>query len=170
KANLNVITGQEVGITFPPRSNEAHKGKFGHVLVVAGSLGQEGAAGLAGIAALSTGAGLVTVACPKSIQATIAGFSPVLMTEGLPETQAGTISTEAIPKIDALLTGKDVVVLGPGLSRHPQTAEFIRQLVARCRLPLVLDADGLNAFEGHYNQLQRSGEALAFRVLAPHPG
>src|SRR5947209_2200772 len=92
QTNLNVITGQEVGITFPPRSNKAHKEQFGHVLVIAGSLGHEGAAGLAGIAALSTGAGLVTVACPKSVQATVAGFSPVLMTEGLPETDEGTIS------------------------------------------------------------------------------
>jgi NAD(P)H-hydrate epimerase len=170
KTNLNVITGQEVGITFPPRCNEAHKSDFGHVLVVAGALGQEGAAGLVGIAALTTGAGLVTVACPKSIQATVAGFSPVLMTEGMPETDEGTISTEAGAKLNALLTGKDVVVLGPGLSRHPQTAEFIRQLVARCRSPLVLDADGLNAFEGHYNELKRSAETLAVRVLALHPG
>ncbi len=170
KTNLNVITGQEVGITFPPRSNDTHKGQFGHVLVIAGSLGQAGAAGLAGIAALTAGAGLVTVACPRSIQATVAGFSPVLMTEALPETDDGTISTEAGSKIDTLLAGMDVVVLGPGLSRHPQTAELIRQLVARCRLPLVLDADGLNAFEGHYSKLPRSGEALAVRVLTPHPG
>jgi hydroxyethylthiazole kinase-like uncharacterized protein yjeF len=169
KTNLNVITGQEVGITFPPRLNDTHKGHFGHVLVIAGSVGQEGAAGLAGISALTAGAGLMTIACPKSIQATVAGFSPVLMTEGLLETDEGTISTEASVKAAALLTGKNVVVLGPGLSRHPQTAEFIRQLVARCRLPLVLDADGLNAFEGHYNELQRSAETLAVRVLTPHP-
>jgi NAD(P)H-hydrate epimerase len=168
--NLNVITGQEVGITIPPRPSEAHKGQFGNVLMIAGALGQEGAASLAGIAALSTGAGLVTVACPKSIQATVAGFSPVLMTEGLPETDEGTISIEAILKIEALLTRKDVVVLGPGLSRHSETAEFVRQLVARCRLPLVLDADGLNAFERHYDELKRSGEPSTIRVLTPSPG
>ncbi|HEY6251205.1 MAG TPA: NAD(P)H-hydrate dehydratase [Candidatus Angelobacter sp.] len=167
KSHQQVITGQEVGITFPPRARDANKGQFGHVLVIAGSLGKAGAAGLAGLAALRTGAGLVTVACPKSIQPMVAGFGPELMTEGLPETDAGTISFAAGDKVDALLTGKDVIVLGPGLSRNQETAEFVRRLVARCPLPLVLDADGLNAFGG------RSGELKAgrsFRALTPHPG
>ena len=167
---LGVITGQEVGITFPPRLPDAHKGQFGHVLVIAGSLGRAGAAGLAGMAALRTGAGLVTVACPKSIQATIAGFAPELMTQGLKETEVGTIAIEAIDQLESLMVGKDVIVLGPGLSRNPETAGLVRQLVARCPQPLVLDSDGLNAFEGHYHELQRHGDAAPFRVLTPHPG
>jgi len=84
KSELQVITGQEVGMAFPSRSPNAHKGSFGHVLVIAGAAGKAGAAALAGMAALRTGAGLVTIACPKSIQATVAGFAPELMTEGLP--------------------------------------------------------------------------------------
>ncbi len=159
-----------MGIAFPPRPRESNKGLFGHVLVIAGSLGKAGAAGLAGMAALSTGAGLVTVACPKSIQATVAGFAPELMTEGLPETDEGSISMAATDKVDRLLSGKDAVVLGPGLSRNPGTAEFVRWLVARCPAPLVLDADGLNAFDGHYSELKPRGEAESFRVLTPHPG
>jgi hydroxyethylthiazole kinase-like uncharacterized protein yjeF len=170
---LAVITGQEVGIAFPPRPNDAHKHQFGHVLVVAGSLGQAGAAALAGLAAMSAGAGQVTVACPKSIEATVAGFSAALMTHGLPQTDAGTISVEASDQIGALLAGKDVVVLGPGLSRNTETAAFVRQLASACALPLVLDGDGLNAFEGHYDELKSRGGASGatpFHVLTPHPG
>jgi ADP-dependent NAD(P)H-hydrate dehydratase / NAD(P)H-hydrate epimerase len=164
---LQVVTGQEVGIAFPPRSLDANKGQFGHVLVIAGSRGKAGAAALAGLAALRAGAGLVTVACAQSVQPTVAGFAPELMTEALPETHEGTVSDGAAERVDALLAGKDVVVLGPGLSRNHETAIFIRKLVARCRLPLVLDADGLNAFEGLRNELKAGGN---FRVLTPHPG
>ena len=89
ETGLSVVTAQEVRITFPPRPDEAHKGDFGHVLVIGGALDQAGGAALAGIAALRTGAGLVTVACPRSAQPTIAGFAPELMTEGLAETAAG---------------------------------------------------------------------------------
>src|SRR5436305_945897 len=167
---LNVATGQDVAMVFPPRRDDAHKGDFGHVLVIAGSLGKTGAAVLAGMAALKTGAGLVTIACPHSVQPTVAGFAPELMTEGLPETADATISLEAAKKLDQLLTGKDAIVLGPGLSRNQETAELVRQLVAHCPLPLVLDADGLNAFEGHYSELRRTDEAGPVLVLTPHPG
>ena len=168
QSELEVTTGQEVGITFPPRLQDANKGQFGHVLVIAGSVGKSGAAVLSGLAALRTGAGLVTVACPKSIQPTVAGFAAELMTEPLPETDEGTISPAAAKKVDALLSGKDVIVLGPGLSRNEETARFVRQLVVRSQLPLVLDADGLNAFAGHYQELKASGNG--FLALTPHPG
>ncbi len=166
----NVATAQDVAMVFPPRRDDAHKGEFGHVLVIAGSLGKAGAAGLAGMAALRMGAGLVTVACPRSVQSTIAGFAPELMTEGLEETAEGTIALAAEQRVDQLLTGKDVIVLGPGLSRNEETAAFIRQFATHCPLPLVLDADGLNAFEKHYEELAPRGDAAALRVLTPHPG
>jgi ADP-dependent NAD(P)H-hydrate dehydratase / NAD(P)H-hydrate epimerase len=170
RTKLNAVTGQEVGIAFPPRPRDSNKGLFGHVLVVAGSLGKAGAAALAGRAALSTGAGLVTVACPRSIQSTVAGFDPEMMTEGLAETDEGSIAISASEKVERLLAGKDAVVLGPGISRNSSTEEFVRWLVTNCPLPLVLDADGLNAFDGHYEQLKASGETAPFRVLTPHPG
>jgi NAD(P)H-hydrate epimerase len=166
----SVVTGQAVGIAFPPRPRDANKGHFGHVLVIAGSQGKAGAASMAGMAALRTGAGLVTVACPRSIQDTVAGFAPEMMTEGLEETDAGSIALAARSKVEQLLLGKDAVVLGPGISRNPGTAEFVRWLVAHCPVPLVLDADGLNAFDGRYDELKPRGEAAAFRVLTPHPG
>jgi NAD(P)H-hydrate epimerase len=167
---LNVITAQEVGMAFPRRKRDANKRQFGHVLVIAGSLGKAGAAGLAGIAALTTGAGLVTVACPRSIHATVAGFAPELMTEGLPETDERSIAMTALGKVEQLLEGKTAVVLGPGLSRNPQTQEFVRALVSSCTLPLVLDADGLHAFDGRYDELKTAERSERYRVLTPHPG
>jgi NAD(P)H-hydrate epimerase len=168
KEGLEVITGREIVIAFPPRPSDAHKGLFGHVLVVAGSVGKAGAAGLAGMAALRTGAGLVTVACPRSIQSTVAAFAPELMTEGLPETNEGTLSLTANDTIDRLSEGKDSIVLGPGLSTNSETSELVRRLVAKFALPLVLDADGLNAFAGRCPELKRLESRL--HVLTPHPG
>ncbi len=169
KTEVQVITAQEVGIAFPSRSPDAHKGNLGHVLVIAGSAGKAGAAALAGMAALRTGAGLVTVACPESIQETVAGFAPEMMTQALPETETRSISSRAGEVIDKLMAGKDAVVLGPGLSLHPDTVAFVRALVQRCPAPLVLDADGINAFAGCAAELKTTA-AVRFRVLTPHPG
>jgi ADP-dependent NAD(P)H-hydrate dehydratase / NAD(P)H-hydrate epimerase len=165
--NLEVYSPAYLNVVFSPRPVEAHKGDFGHVLVVGGSIGKAGAAAMAGIAALRSGAGLVTVASPRSVQPTIASFAPELMTEPLPETAEGTLSGEALERIESLATKKDAVVLGPGLSRHEETDKLIRTLVAKLKeTKLVIDADGLNAFAGHTNQL-RSDSLL---ILTPHPG
>jgi NAD(P)H-hydrate epimerase len=96
----------------------------------------------------------------------VGAFATELMVEGLAETDEGTISTAADARVDALLAGKDLIVLGPGLSTNQNTAQFARDLVARCNLPLVLDADGLNAFSGHFAALASAGDR--FRVLTPH--
>jgi NAD(P)H-hydrate epimerase len=121
------------------------------------------------MAALRTGAGLSTVAAPKSVLATVAGFHPEVMTEPLDETDAGSISARALASgaIDALIKGKTVLAVGPGISRHPETSEFVRSLVVKCKTPLVLDADGLNAFEGRASELNGNGRTL---VITPHPG
>lgn len=166
-AGVEVITGREVGMTFAPPLNENEEGQFSHVLVIAGSLGREGAAALAGLAALGTGAGRVTVACPKSIQSTIASFSAALATYPLPETDQGTIAATAGDRIGGLLAGKDAVVIGPGLSRNPATGAFVRRLASSCALPLVIDGDGLDAFEGRFDEIKR-GAATPFLVLMPH--
>lgn len=170
KVALQVITGQEVGIAFPPRLKDAHKGQFGHVLVIAGSAGKAGAAGLAGLAALRAGAGLVTVACPRSIQATVAAMAPELMTEGLQETVEGSVAVSASDRVEQLLSAMDVVIIGPGLSNNQETAAFVRNMVARCPLPFVLDADGLNSVSGDYEELKPPEAAESFRVLTLHPG
>jgi ADP-dependent NAD(P)H-hydrate dehydratase / NAD(P)H-hydrate epimerase len=143
ETGLSVVTAQEVRITFPPRPDEAHKGDFGHVLVIGRALDKAGGAGLAGIAALRTGAGLVTVACPRSSQPIIAGFAPELMTEGLPETETGTISLSAGDKIVQLLAQADAVVLGRDTPGDAEAPEFTRWVIGNCPAPLVLHEVGL---------------------------
>jgi NAD(P)H-hydrate epimerase len=122
---------------------------------------------MAGMAALRAGAGLSTVATSKSVLATVAGFHAELMTEPLAETDAGTIAADAYDRIGELAKGKSVLAIGPGISRDPETAELARSLVARQQLPIVLDADGLNAFEGRTAELNGKGRTL---VITPHPG
>jgi hydroxyethylthiazole kinase-like uncharacterized protein yjeF len=164
---LNVITAGDVAGLIGPRPAESNKGSYGHVLVVGGSLGKAGAAAMAGMAALRAGAGLSTVATPKSVLGTVAGFHPELMTEPLSETDAGAISSSAGDRIEKLAEGKSVLAVGPGISRDPQTAELVRTLVAQLQLPMVVDADGLNAFEGRAAELNGKGRTL---VITPHPG
>jgi NAD(P)H-hydrate epimerase len=157
-----------LGLVYAPRPAEAHKGDFGHILVVGGSVGKAGAAAMAGMAALRSGAGLVTVACPRSVQPTVASFAPEIMTEAFPETVAGTLALEALEHIEKLLPRKDVVVLGPGLSRNAETDQLIRQMLPKLvpEAKIVLDADGLNAFAGHAEELH----AHCLLILTPHPG
>jgi hydroxyethylthiazole kinase-like uncharacterized protein yjeF len=166
---LNLITAREIAPLIGPRPLAANKGNFGHVLVIGGSLGKAGAAAMAGISALRTGAGLSTVATPKSVLATVAGFHPEVMTEPLDQTDAGTISASALAsgRMDALIKGMTVLAIGPGISRNPETSEFVRSLVVTSKTPLVLDADGLNAFEGRAGELNGKGRSL---VITPHPG
>ena len=151
------------------RRADANKGDFGHVLVIGGSRGKAGAAAMAGIAALRAGAGLCTVATAHSVLSLVSNFAPELMTEALVETEAGTISKRALQSdlSGKILKGKAVLAIGPGVSRHSETAEFVRDLVRSTTTPIVLDADGLNAFEGCTDLLDGSDRTL---VLTPHPG
>ncbi len=165
--HLNVITALDFAPLIEQRTVESNKGNYGHVLVVGGSVGKAGSVAMAGMSALRAGAGLATVATPKSVLPTVAGFHPELMTEPLPETEAGTIAAVAGERLDALAKGKSVLAIGPGISRFPVTSELVRALVGKSEVPVVLDADGLNAFEGHTNELSGKGRLL---VITPHPG
>src|SRR5215469_229837 len=152
------------------RAAESHKGSFGHALIVAGSVGKTGAAIMAGNAALRAGAGLVTIATPESVLPIIAAAHPEYMTEALPGTDAGSLSTAALTsgRYAQAVRGKSVVAIGPGAGQHPDTQEFIRTIVADTEAPVVLDADGLNAFDGRGESLsRRKSEKL---VVTPHPG
>ena len=166
---LNVTTPADIADLIGQRAPDANKGNFGHVLVVGGSLGKSGAAAMAGMSALRTGAGLSTVATAVSVLPTVAGFHPELMTEPLQETEAGTISLRALEygRFDELVKGKTVLAIGPGISRNAETSEFVRTIVTRYQSPMVIDADGLNAFAGKTQQLSGKGRAL---VITPHPG
>lgn len=167
-----ILTSRDVQAISVPREPDAHKGDYGHVLVIGGSVGKSGAAAMAGMAALRAGAGLVTVAAPKSVQPLVAAYAPELMTEPLPETSEGTISLLALAEREKLLKGKSVVAIGPGLSGNAETAEFVRDLVSVCPTAMVIDADGLNAFAGKQEELAPDYESSPFavRILTPHPG
>ncbi len=164
---LNVITARDIAPLLAPRPVDSNKGKYGHVLVIGGSEGKAGAAAMAGMSVLRSGAGLSTVATPKSVLATVAGFHPELMTEALPETQRGAISESALSPLFELAKGKTVLAIGPGLSRDAEAAAAARTLVAKCQILMVVDADGLNAFEGHVEDLNGKDRSL---VITPHPG
>lgn len=165
--NLNLITAKQVAPLLAPRPRDSNKGMYGHLLVVGGSLGKAGAAAMAGFSALRSGAGLVTVATPRSVLPTVASFHPELMTEPLEETGDGTISNHAQQAIEQLAAKKTVLAIGPGISRNEETSEVVRKIVSNTDVPIVLDADGLNAFEHHRDQLEGRGKTL---VLTPHPG
>jgi hydroxyethylthiazole kinase-like uncharacterized protein yjeF len=162
-------TGSAKAIAQPPRAMNSNKGKFGHVLVVGGSYGKAGAAMMASLSALRTGAGLVTAAVPKSILNTVAQAAPELMMEPLAEGEEGAVSFKNLEgvKLDSLLKKVTVVALGPGLSTVGDAPAFARKIVEKTTLPIVIDADALNAFEGKENLLNGEGRVV---VLTPHPG
>jgi NAD(P)H-hydrate epimerase len=164
---LNLITPRDFAEFLAPRELEGQKGIYGHALIVGGSFGKSGTAALAGLACLRSGVGLATVATPKSVLPTVAGYTPELMTEPVAESDAGTFTAEAVAQLDPLLKAMDVVAVGPGISRNPEAVSFVQQFVPECPKPLVIDADGVNAFAGNTNQLNGS---TRFLVLTPHPG
>jgi NAD(P)H-hydrate epimerase len=152
------------------RSVKSHKGTFGHVLLLAGSLGKSGAAILSGRGALRAGAGLVTIATPAVVSPTVAAGQPEYMTEVLDSTQEGTVAWSGLEngRLAEILQGKTVLGLGPGLGAHPETQKVIRSIVRETQLPTILDADGLNAFDGSADLLH--DRASKFLALTPHPG
>ncbi len=162
---LEVITPEEVRWLIPHRPTDAHKGDFGHVLVVAGSTGKTGAAVLAGLGALRSGAGLVTVATPQRCVESIAAGAPEYMTLPLPDTDDGTLSVDGLEAV--LDFSCDVVAVGPGLGTTPGVAALVGGLIERVEVPVILDADALNVL-GDLNRLAaRQGRDT---IVTPHPG
>lgn len=160
-------TRARVAEVLPPRPADAHKGVFGHVLGVAGSRGKLGAAELLAAGAMRAGAGLVTAACASSLEPLLAAKLTEAMTEPLPEHAEGALAPAACERILELAAERDVLVLGPGLSRAKETAKLVRRVALEVPGPLVLDADGLVAFQG---ALQQLAARRAPTVLTPHPG
>jgi NAD(P)H-hydrate epimerase len=151
-----------------PRSADTHKGDYGRVFLVAGSLGKTGAAHLAALGALRSGAGLVTVATPSCCLPIVASLAPEYMTEAIEETPGddGGLDVEGVDRI--LDIARDVVAIGPGLGQARGTKQFIKAVVDRATTPLVVDADGLNAFSGEPDRL--SGREGRDVIITPHPG
>ncbi len=164
---LEMVEVDRIRPYFTRRRKDTHKGSYGHLLVVSGSLGKTGAAVMAGKTALKMGAGLVTVGVPKSCLSIVARSMMELMTEPLSETEKGTLSFEALPEILNLLQGKDALMLGPGISTHNSTKELVLSLLPRIKVPVVLDADALNILASKPNLLKILSKPA---VVTPHPG
>jgi hydroxyethylthiazole kinase-like uncharacterized protein yjeF len=164
---LELVEKDEVRPFFEKRASDTHKGTYGHLLCVGGSWGKTGSISMSAKAALRLGAGLVTVATAESCLPLVARSMMELMTEPLPETKHKTIAAEAAGRVLELLRGKTGLLLGPGLSTDPSTAEFVRALLPRIKVPTLIDADGLNIIAANPDLLQ---SLKTEAVLTPHPG
>jgi ADP-dependent NAD(P)H-hydrate dehydratase len=151
---------------LPPRAADSHKGAFGHALVVGGSRGMSGSISLTGLAALRSGAGLVTIAVPRAIQDVVAGFNPCYMTVGLADAAEHMVDTAAEEVLE-LAEGMTALALGPGLGRTSSTQEFVARLYREVKQPMVVDADALYALAQRKELLTQPAGP---RILTPHPG
>jgi hydroxyethylthiazole kinase-like uncharacterized protein yjeF len=166
-ASHRLVTSRYASTLLSPRPPDSHKGRFGHLLILAGSRGMVGAAVLAARGALRAGAGLVTVALPKSQASPSLDGLPEAMILPLPETSRGTPAEGALEVLLEQIPGKQAMAIGPGLSRHKSTARLVRELITHVRVPLVIDADGLNAIADSPSILLESASDI---VATPHPG
>lgn len=162
------VDAPAAGSLLKRRRRSAHKGDGGHCLIVAGSTGKTGAAAMAANGAVRSGAGLVTMAVPSSLNAILAAKTTEVMTIPLPDEGNGFLSGDAGKAIEEALTGKAVVAIGPGISWRPDTARLIRELSVSITLPMVIDADGLNAVSEEPDLLLKKKSAVM--ILTPHPG
>jgi hydroxyethylthiazole kinase-like uncharacterized protein yjeF len=170
KETLRWLEPREFARFALPRTPDGNKGNYGHALIVAGSVGKSGAAVMASWAALRVGAGLVTAAIPESVLPMVSTPNPEVMTEPLPATDSGSISLRALEygRFEGILKGKSVVAIGPGLSTQTETVQFVRSVLGKyLDVPIIVDADGLNAFAGRAQEFKAAGRVLA---ITPHPG
>ena len=163
-------------MTERPRDVNGNKGRFGHVLIVGGSLGKAGAPSMASVAAMRAGAGLTTAAIPRSVLSMVASVAPELMCMPLEEKGGLLLDQLSEESLTKLLKGMTVVGVGPGLGQEGTTPEFVRAFVERVSLPMVIDADALNALAGRTELLKRAATTVDAKgrkrtiVLTPHPG
>jgi hydroxyethylthiazole kinase-like uncharacterized protein yjeF len=163
----NVLTTRDAAGLMPSRPADAHKGVLGRVLIVAGSVGYTGAAALASMSALRSGAGLVYLAIPSSLNDILETKLTEVITLPMPETADRSLSSGAASTLSSLMATMDAVAMGPGLSRNEDTAALVRRLVSEVDVPCVIDADGLNAVSIDDVSRRRGRAPL---VLTPHPG
>jgi len=162
-----LLNAKNVGAVLPSRPADAHKGRTGHLLVVAGATGKSGAAALTAMTAMRAGAGLVTLGVPASLNPVMETQVREVMTAPLPEDNGGCLGASAFDHIMVLLENKKALALGPGIGTADQTCELVHDLLAQCPLPVVLDADGLNCLAQDLTTLSQRKAPL---ILTPHPG
>lgn len=164
---LNLITRKMISPLIKPRLAESHKGTYGHVLVVGGSIGMTGAVVMSANAALRAGAGLVTAAVPESLLPVVESHLVEVMTLPLAETGQSTIALEAQPALENFLGKVSVCAVGPGMGRYPEALAIIDSIIESSGVPIVIDADGLNALENNMSILKDRQVPI---VITPHPG
>lgn len=163
---MNLVTAETVRPFFKPRLKESHKGTYGHVVLVGGSVNKPGAILLAGRAALRTGSGLVTVVLPDKAFRKFPKKFLELMYEPVPSTATGTLSQKSSAQILKLLKGRKTVALGPGLGVNQDTRTLVTEIVRKSPIPVLLDADALNALA----KSKTFPKAKAPLILTPHSG
>jgi NAD(P)H-hydrate epimerase len=168
KIQIDLLEEEEIRKSLAtPRRRDSHKGDYGHLLVLAGSVGKTGAAAMASEAALRMGAGLVTLGIPKSLNAIMEVKLTEVMTEPLPETAKQTLSLRAYDTILRLCENKKAVIIGPGVGTFKETQSLVLKMIKTLDLPIVLDADGLTALAP---QIQTHLPTNRPIILTPHPG
>jgi len=168
--SVDLTTIGDIRSCLPLRPSDGHKGTFGKVLIVAGSLGMTGAAILSGKSAYRCGVGLVKIGCPREVLPIIASSFVEATTHPLPDVaKKGALAVRSLGEIREMAKEHDALAIGPGIGRHRETFELVRRLVPSIDKPMVIDADGLNAFEGHTDILKDSSKRGPI-VLTPHPG
>ncbi len=162
-----LITAQLIQSCLTPRPADAHKGRTGHLLVIAGSTGKTGAASMTSMAALRAGAGLVTLGAAESLNTVLEGQMLEAMTAPLPESRSGVLGKSAFDAIQQELPGKKCLAIGPGLGEAAETKKLIRKIIRESEIPVVVDADGLNNLAGDVKNFKNAKAPI---ILTPHPG
>jgi NAD(P)H-hydrate epimerase len=163
----HILTPEAITAAFPQRALTSHKGTAGHVLVVGGSTGKAGAAVMSGLGALRSGAGLVTLAIPKSLNAIIQSQIPEIMTAPMDGRKEGIWDDSIFNDIQEQLQGKKCLAIGPGMGDAAETRKLVIEILRVISIPVVLDADGLNCICGRLEVLKRLNTPA---ILTPHPG
>jgi ADP-dependent NAD(P)H-hydrate dehydratase len=170
RKETDLVELQRLTLPEPPRRPpDGHKGTFGRVLLIGGSVGMAGSVALAARAALRSGSGLVTAAVPHVIQPVVAGFDPCVMTLALPCRPDGQLQSQSLVEIARLIEGYDAIGIGPGLGQTDAAATLVRSVLARTKCPVVMDADALNLAATH-RMLEDSKRTDFSLTLTPHPG
>ncbi len=162
-----LLTRKMIRRCLQPRSSNAHKGSTGHLLIIGGSPGKTGAAAMTAMSAMRSGAGLVTLGIPNSLNPVFEALSLESMTSVLPETKEGLVSDSAFDSVVTLFSGKKCLAVGPGMGTGNQTKNLICKLIPKSDIPIVIDADGLNNLVGNTHVLKTANAPV---VLTPHPG
>jgi len=167
KSDMELISSADISPLFPRRPRNSHKGNYGHLLIMGGAEGYSGAMTLAALAAVRSGVGLVTVVVPERLVPVVARTVPEAMVHGAPETKSGSLDSVCWKEWKKRLGEFNAILAGPGMTRHAATFRLVEMILRDSKIPVVLDADALNVFEGKASKLSARREKL---VITPHPG